>query len=364
MKTRQQKKRFHRQTQPGAKPGLIAVSPDAPTPRLLVTSYNEDHLEQVKVSGLDEIHRLRERRGVLWIDVEGLGDAELIRHIGKLFGLHSLALEDVANVHQQAKVEDYGEHLYVVCRLVDDTKQGRTGQVSLFIGKDFVITFQERAGSWLAPLRQRLEDPHSQLRYRGADFLGYAILDAVIDGYFPLLEQRGEQLDDLEDEITDEPPRSIMQRIHDIRSELRSLRRVTWSHRDTIAKLLHDPNPLISDETRIYLRDCYDHTIQLIDVLEIFHETCTDLRDVYLSTVSNRLNEIMMVLTIIATIFIPLSFIASLYGMNFNTSVSPWNMPELNWFFGYPFAIGLMLAVVCILLVFFYARGWFRRNGK
>jgi magnesium transporter len=341
---------------------VIAVDPHAAKPRIVATSYGPHDVEQVEITRIEAIAELRGRRKVLWIDVAGLGDAETIRELGRRFGLHSLALEDVVNVHQQVKVEDYGNHLFIVGRLVDDTEHGRTEQVSVFLGKDFVITFQEWAGDWLAPVRDRLRDPQSQLRARGADFLSYAVLDAVLDGYYPLLEHYGERLDSLEDLITDDPPRHIVHDLHEIRSVLRSLRRVVWSHREAIGKLLHDPNPLVNDETRTFLRDCFDHTLQLVDLLEIYHETCVDLRDVYLSSVSNRLNEIMKVLTIIATIFIPLGFIASLYGMNFNTRVSPWNMPELNWFFGYPFAISLMLFVTLGLLAVFYVRGWLRRT--
>jgi magnesium transporter len=362
-KQRRSRRRFHRRTAPGAAPGVIAVDPHAPKSRVLVTSYGPHDVEEVEVERIDEITQLHGRLKVLWVDVEGLGDAEKIRQLGQLFGLHALALEDVVNVHQQVKIEDYGDHLFIVGRLVDDSEHAHTEQVSIFLGTDFVVTFQERPGDCLAPVRERLRNPRSHLRQRGADFLAYAVVDAVIDGYFPLLEHYGERLDNLEEMITDNPPRRIIQDVHDIRTILRSLRRVTWAHRETIGKLLHDPNPLVLDETRTFLRDCFDHTIQLVDLLEIYRETCTDLRDVYLSTVSNRLNEIMMVLTIMASIFIPLGFVASLYGMNFNTQVSPWNMPELNWFFGYPFAIGVMVLVALGLLAFFYARGWLRRDS-
>ncbi|MFV8818385.1 magnesium/cobalt transporter CorA [Haliea sp. E17] len=364
MQKKNSPRRFHRRTKPGAAPGVIAVDPQAPQPHIVATSYGADAVEQLEISDISDINALRGRRAVLWIDVAGLGDAAAIRQIGEIFGLHALALEDVVNVHQQVKLEDYGDHLFIVGRMVDDVGHGRTEQVSIFLGEGFVVTFQQRPGDWLAPLRQRLADSRSELRASGADFLAYAVLDAVIDGYFPLLEHFGERLDALDDAITDDPPRYIIHRIHEVRGVLRALRRVIWSHRDAIGKLLHDPSRLVSGGTRVYIRDCYDHTIQLVDVLETYNETCADLRDVYLSSVSNRLNEIMMVLTIIATIFIPLGFIASLYGMNFNTRVSPWNMPELNWFFGYPFAIGLMVLVSVSLLAYFHARGWLWRDRK
>ncbi|MCR9295123.1 MAG: magnesium/cobalt transporter CorA [bacterium] len=362
MSKKQRRKRFHRRTTPGDAPGVIAVDPQAATPRILAISYGPDDFQQTETRRMDDIAKLRGKQRVLWLHIEGLGDARIIHQLGELFSLHMLALEDVVNLHQQVKVEDYGDHLFLIGRLANDSEHGHTEQISLFLGKDFLITFQEQSSDWLDPVRKRLADANSQLRLRGADFLAYALLDTLIDGYFPLLEHYGEQLDALEDLITEDPPRSIMHRIHDVRAVLRSLRRVIWSHRDSIARLLHDPNPLVTNETRTFLRDCFDHTIQLVDVLEIYRETCTDIRDVYLSSISNRLNEIMTVLTIIATIFIPLSFIAGLYGMNFNTDASPWNMPELNWFFGYPFALGLMLAVATGLLLYFNARGWLFRK--
>ncbi|MDA1052567.1 MAG: magnesium/cobalt transporter CorA, partial [Planctomycetota bacterium] len=189
-------------------------------------------------------------------------------------------------------------------------------------------------------------------------------LVCVCREYFPLLEQFGERLDDLEDRITDHPPRAIIRQVHDVRIELREVRRVVWQQREALNVLLRDATPLISDETRTYLRDCYDQTIQLVELLEVDHETCSDLRDVYLSAISNRMNEIMMVLTIIATILIPLSFIASLDGMNFRPEASPLNMPEVNWYFGYPFALGLMVATVIGMLLFFRHRGWIWRTRE
>ena len=295
---------------------------------------------------------------MLWVDVTGLGDAATIHGIGEIFGLHALALEDVVNVHQSVKVDDYGDHLFIVARLTDPADERGTEQVSIFLGTDYVVTFGESKSNWSSVLENRLREPHSYLRARGADFLAYAVIDALIDSYFPVLEQYGERLDTIEDHLTQAPSSQIMHEVHDIRSVLRALRRVIWPCRDVVNSLLHDPTPLVGEETRMFLRDCLDHTVQLVDLLEIYRETCTDMRDVYLSTVNYRLNEIMTVLTVIATIFIPLSFIASLYGMNFNTRASGWNMPELNWTYGYPFALGLMGIVTLALLVYLRRNAW------
>ena len=361
---KRRRKRFQRQTAPGAAPGVIAVHPQSPSPTITATTYAADQKTSVHVEIPDELPTLRAPGKVLWIDVRGLGDAQTLRRLGDQFNLHPLALEDVVNVHQQVKVEDYGEYLFVVARTVNDQVHDETLQISMFVGRDFVVTFQEGATDSLGAVRKRLEDRHSRVRKTGADFLAYTIVDVIIDGYFPLLERYGESLDDLEDLITDHPPHGVVHDVHQIRNDLRTLRRVTWQHRESINVLLRDSTELITDETRTFLRDCHDHTIQLVDLLEIYRETCNDLRDVYLAAVSNRMNEIVMVLTVMATIFIPLGFIAGVYGMNFNPQASPLNMPELNWFFGYPFALGLMLMVVLALLLFFRHRGWIGRSQQ
>lgn len=357
---RPRRQRFRRRTQPGAVPGVIVVDPDAPTPRIIVTSYgNRDgDIERQDAARLEDIARMRGLRSVLWVDVTGLGDANIIQGIGKIFDLHPLALEDVVNVHQAVKVDDYGDHLYLAARIAAHAGKHGTEQVSIFLGKDYVVTFGESEGEWSSALRNRLDERHSYLRTRGADFLAYAVVDALIDSYFPILEHYGERLDTIEDQLTQDPPHGIMHDVHEIRSALRALRRAVWPYRDVVNSLLHDPTPLVGDETRMFLRDCLDHAVQLVDLLEIYRETCADMRDVYLSTVNYRLNQIMTVLTVIATIFIPLSFIASLYGMNFNTRTSPWNMPELNWTFGYPFALGLMGVVTLALLAYLRVKGW------
>jgi len=350
--------RFHRRTPPGALPGTLAADPGAAQPEIRVIAYGPDEFVEEEIHNLDRLPTLVGKHPVTWVNVAGLGDAAAIGRLGEIFGLHVLALEDVVNTHQRAKVEEYGDHLYVVARIVHLAEHLQTEQVSLFVGKNFVVSFQEHRNGCMAPVVERLQTARGRIRETRADYLAYAILDAAIDSYFPVLEQFGERLDALDDRVSARNAGEAMTRIHEVRSDLLLLRRAIWPHREALNMLARDTNPLIADETRIFLRDCYDHSVQLIDLLETYREMCADLRDVCLSLISNRMNEIMKVLTVIATIFMPLSFLASLYGINFDTQASPWNMPELRWRWGYPFALGLMAAATGGMLLYFYRRGW------
>jgi magnesium transporter len=291
------------------------------------------------------------------VNVDGLGDVGLIAALGEIFGLHRLALEDVVNTHQRAKVDVFGDHIYIVTREVELTDHVDTDQISLFLGKKFVVTFQERHGDCFGPVRARIRKS-DLFRSHGPDYLAYALLDAVIDQYFPTLEELGERIESLEEEVVLNPKNDLVHRIHETKRELLALRRAIWPARDAINTLIRDINPLISDETRLYLRDCHDHVIQVIDMMETYRELGSDLMDIYLSSLSNRLNAVMKVLTMIATIFMPLSFIVGIYGMNFNTAY-PLNMPELNWRYGYLFVWGVILATSAGMGYFFWKRGWF-----
>jgi magnesium transporter len=225
------------------------------------------------------------------------------------------------------------------------------------LGKNFVLTFQQQSGDCFDPVRDRIRTRRGRIRNAGADYLVYALIDAVIDSYFPIVETFADHLEELEDQVATRQSPNVIDRIHEVRNDLLLLRRSVRPHRDALNELVRDEHPLICNETRVFLRDCYDHTIQLIDLLEVYREMCADLRDYYLSIVSNRMNEVMKVLTIIATIFIPLGFIAGLYGMNFNTSL-PGNMPELNVPYGYVGAIAMMSLVALGMLAFFWRSGW------
>ncbi|CAN5811645.1 magnesium/cobalt transporter CorA [soil metagenome] len=321
-------------------------------------AYGAEGLVEETLESLAALHELRERWPVSWVNVDGIEHAETVRQLGEFFGLHRLALADVVNVPQRAKVEDYGDYLFIIARMARVDEGLETEQISIFLGKGFVLTFQERRGDPLDPVRERLRSGVGRIRANGADYLAYAVLDAIVDHYFPVLEQLGDHLELLEEEILNRPTRASMARLYALKRDLGAFRRSVWPERDTLNTLVRDPSPLITDETRIYLRDCYDHVIQSIDLLENYRELSSSLTDLYLSSISNRTNEIMKVLTIFAAIFIPLTFIAGVYGMNFDPDVSPWNMPELDWFWGYPFALGLMALTALGLILFFWRKGW------
>jgi magnesium transporter len=358
-----------RRTPPGAPPGTMIASPAAPKPRISVISYGADTLEENREIAPGDIGALRGKMPVLWIDVDGLGDVSVLQEIGKEFGLHNLALEDVVNLHQRPKVEDYNDHLFIVCRMPCTDPLLQTEQVCLFLGRDFVITFQERPGDCFESVRNRIRTSRGRIRKSGADYLAYSLLDAVTDSYFPVLENIGEHIDGLEEMIMTDPVPDDVKRIHVLKRDLLNVRRAVWPQREMLNTLIRDESPLIDDYTKIYLRDCLDHTFQLIDLIETYREIVSDLTDIFLSAQSTRMNEVMKVLTVIATIFMPLTLISSIYGMNFDRQASPWNMPELGWAFGYPVIMAGMLAIAIGMLLYFRKRGWVgsrkrRRSGK
>jgi len=354
--------RVRRRTPPGASPGTVVVDPKAARPMICAMTFGPEKLTERTVEDLDELADLRGRNPVTWIHVQGLGDAAVLERIAAIYGIHPLALEDVVNTHQRPKVEDYRHLCFIVLRTVVSGTRPETQQLSMFLGSDFVVTFEEGRSECLEPVRQRMRKAQCRIREEGADYLAYALIDTVIDAYFPVLEQYGERLDVVDDQVESGRDRRAIGAIHELREELLLLRRAVWPLRDALSALTREASDLISPNTRLYLRDCLDHTVQLLDLLEAYREICADLRDYYLSAINNRMNEIMKVLTIIATIFIPLSFIASLYGMNFNPEASPYNMPELNWRFGYPFALGVMITVAAFELILFWRRGWLEKD--
>jgi magnesium transporter len=355
--SRRRKTRFSRRSKPGDLPGLVQPDPEAPPPIVHVIAYGPDQFVEQRVTDCTQVQKLINKAPVTWVNVEGLGNANTIRSIGELFHLHPLALEDVANTHQRPKAEPYQNCLFIVARMTQLNERLETEQISLFLGPNFVITFLEDPGDAFDPVRLHLRNSQGRLRCSGAGYLAYALLDAVVDGYFPVVEEYGERLDALEDEVVSDPSRSTIAWAHQVKRDLRTLRRAIWPLRETLNALARDQHELIDNETRVYLRDCYDHTVQIIDIVETYRELDADLTDLYLSSLSNRLNEVMKVLTIIATIFMPLSFIASVYGMNFNTA-SPYNMPELNWRFGYVYVWLLMILSAVGMYVFFRWMRW------
>jgi len=356
-RTKTSRRRRRRETL-GVLPGTLTVDPSAQRSVIRIMAYGAEGFVEQEVQSVESLGEILHEHPVTWVNIDGLADLETIRKLGEVFGLHRLSLEDVVNVHQRAKVEQYEEYAFIVARMPARGENMETEQLSLVLGEGFVLTFQERAGDCFELVRDRIRKNLGLIRKRMQDYLAYSLLDAVVDSYFPVLEQYGERLESIEQEVVAEPDKSTITRIYQIKRDLMGLRRAVWPLREAINALIRDARQLVSDETRIYLRDCYDHTVQIIDMLEMYRETASGLLDFYLSSLSNRMNEVMKVLTIIATIFIPLSFIAALWGMNFSTESSPWNMPELHWYWGYPSALGVMAAVALGLLYFFHRKGW------
>lgn len=336
----------------------MAENDDKFTIRLM--QYGPDHLEELKDVPIADLASHLGKSSVLWIDCEGPIDAESLKNIGDIFNLHPLAQEDVLHSHQRAKVDLYEGHHFVVTRMVSfDNKRLASEQLSIFFGEGFVVTFQDLlGGDCLQHVRDRIRKKIGNIRKENSDHLAYELIDACVDGYFPVLDVLGERLNSLEDSIMLRYDPRFPSRIHSLKRDIWSLRRAIWPLRDMINTLIRDSRSALSTETLLYLRDCYDHAIRVIDLVETYHELCSDLMDLHLSRESGRMNEILKVLTIISTIFIPPTFIAGIYGMNFNPDASPLNMPELNWYYGYPFALALMIMLIVGLIVWLSWRGW------
>ena len=348
----------------GAQPGILEPRSDAEAPQIQVFAYGEDEFEELTVTSVEEVTALKAKNPVLWVNVVGLGDVELIRQFGEQFSLHRLALEDVVNVHQRPKADEYGDHIFIVARMLHLDDMSDSEQVSMFMGSDYLLTFQERPGDCFDGVRKRLRAGGNRIRSSPPDYLCYALIDAIIDGYFPVLEHYGEMLEALEDEVVGGPEQKHIQMLHEKKRDLLMMRRAIWPHREMVNSLIRNDHTLILDSTRVYLRDCYDHAVQLMDIVETYREIASGLIDVYISTVGAKMNEIMKVLTIIATIFIPLGFVAGLYGMNFDSEVSPWNMPELHTRFGYPIALLVMTLIAGGMVYYFWLSGWIGQGPR
>lgn len=363
--------RHRRRSGPGAMPGTITVQPHAQAPCYHMMSFGpqatKGSIENIAFDAIENLPSLPEQHEFMWVNVTGLGDAEALRAVGKHFNLHPLVLEDIANTAQRPKVEEYDNYLFVVLRVpvlqpLTEEDAGEevltTRQLALCIGQNFVLTFQEEEEAALAPVRQRLLQQKGKLYQRRPDYLAYALLDAVIDTFFPLLERYVERIEELEAAVMEMDAHGGIKTIHGLKRELLILRRIIWPQRDMVSQLLRSESAFINESTHLYLRDCYDHSAQLLDMVDTCRETTTSLVDILLASQSNKMNEVMKVLTIIATIFIPLSWIAGVYGMNFDPEQSPWNMPELAWEYGYFTALLLMFVIAGGLLWWFWRKGW------
>jgi magnesium transporter len=349
---------------PGTTPGQLYVREDAPPANLVLIDYDRDRSTQVAIADPEMIKEYLKTHTVSWIDVLGLGNLDTWKTLSSIFNLHRMLVEDVVNVPQRPKIEHYQDQLLIVAIMVvlNPNKTGFTKeQVSLVLGKNYLLTVQEEPEEdCFHGVRQRIEIDRGIIRQQGADYLAYCLLDAIVDGFFPVLEYYGELIEELEDEVMTDPTRSTLAKIHNVRRELLTIRRAIWPQRDAINSLIRDGSDLISSEVQVYLRDCYDHTVQVMDMVETYRELAAGLMDVYLSAVSNKMNEIMKLLTVVSAIFIPLTFIAGVYGMNFSHEKSPLNMPELDWYWGYPACLALMLITAGGLVLFFWKRGWFK----
>jgi magnesium transporter len=351
---------FKRRHTPGTAPGTLASVEPPPEPvRMRLAQYDLETLHESELVSPQDLPQPEAGRS-LWLDVEG-HDADVIAALGRRLSIHPLALEDMINVGQRPKVEDFENALFaVVDHFFTDEHSGGLvkEQVSIVLQPGFVLSVRERRSALFEPVRARLRSGTPRIRGGGPGYLMYALIDTVVDHVFPMLESIGDRIEEVESSLLDTATPDDLNDLHLVRRELLLIRKSTWPLRDMVNGLHRSETTLLSGETRLYLRDVADHATVAVDIVETLREMVSSLMDLYLSSVSNRMNEVMKVLTIIATIFIPLGFVAGLYGMNFDPAASPFNMPELGWYWGYPAALAVMAAVAAALLVFFRRRGW------
>jgi len=346
-----------RASKAGLPPGtLIHIGAKKTTEtKIALIDYDEASFQERDIEKMEECFVFKEKPTVTWINVDGLHQVEVLESLGECYGLHPLVLEDILTTDQRPKMEDYGNYLYIVLQMLHDQGENNrveAEQVSLILGSNFLITCQEAPGDVFDPIRERLRSGKGRLRKEGADYLAYAVLDAVVDYYFVILEKLGEGIEVLEETLVTAPKTETVREIHRLRREMIFLRRTTWPLREVISGMERGESVLIQKATQVYLRDVYDHVIQVMDTIETFRDMLSGMLDIYLSSVSNRLNAVMKVLTIIATVFMPLTFLAGVYGMNFK------HMPELEWRWGYPAVWCVMILVGTGMLLFFKKKKW------
>jgi magnesium transporter len=338
----------------GARPGTLAIPPDSPFPKVTVVQYDKDSIDRREVENLDELHAVRDDERTTWVDVQGLGDEATLRALAKIFELHPVALENAVNVPQRAKTEQYENHQLVIARTprIDERGLVRTPQVCFIIGERYLLTFQERYFGFFDAVRARMQVATGWSRNGGPDQLAYALIDAMIDRYYPAAQYLADGLEELEDIIVENPHPEVLARIHAYRRQLVVLRRVGWPQREALNAMLRERSPYFSEEAKVFLRDTHDHIAQIVELIDSAREMASDLADAFLSNVSHRTNEIMKVLTLMASIFIPLTFVAGIYGMNFE------NMPELATRNGYFVSLSVMVTLAVGMTAYFKRRGW------
>jgi magnesium transporter len=354
---------------PGSSPATLTphlVDGESRKPAIHIIEYDRAHLEEREVGDVGELAETIDPGRVTWINIDGLGDVEALKLLGERFNLHPLALEDVLNTGQRPKIEQTADSIFICAQMVyqDQARIFQVEQVSLFLGRDFLITVQEE-GKYdvFDPVRARIRSGRGMIRKSGADYLAYALLDSIIDHYYPVLDDLGGKIEDLEDKLLEKPSRGMVFTLHEYRRSLTQMRRLVWPLRDVVNGLLHDGTSFVATPTKVFLRDCYDHTVQLMDLVESYKELTTGLTELYHSSVGLRTNEIMRVLTVITSIFIPLTFVVGVYGMNFAAEAAdgrklPLNMPELYSPYGYAGVMAFMGIIAIAQLVLFRKMKW------
>ncbi len=324
--------------------------------KITLLDYDESQVHEKQVSTVEECLAFRDQPTVTWIDVDRIDRTETVQKLGDCYGLHPLVLEDILNTDQRPKMEDYDRYSYIVLKMLyyhDPSGEVDTEQISLVLGPNFLFSFREgKSEETFDALRERIRNGKGRIRKMGADYLAYALIDAIVDRYFVILEKIGDRIESLEEALVTRPTTQTLKEIHSLKREMIFLRKAVWPLREAINSLVRGESALIQESTRIYLRDVYDHTIQVIDTIETFRDIVSGMLDIYLSSVSNRLNSVMRILTVIATIFMPLTFLAGVYGMNFKY------MPELEWRWGYPATWAVMVAIGVLMLIYFKKKKW------
>lgn len=330
--------------------------------RITVTRYNDrDYTGEKELKTVSDLSSFIENDSlVTWVNVEGVPELDVLQEIGSHFNIHSLVLEDIFNMDQRPKLEDYGNYIYIVMKMLyfhEEKQEIEVEQISVILGNNYVISFRERTEDIFKPIRERLSSPRSRIREMKSDYLAYSLLDLIVDHYFQVLERMGDMIDMLEELFIINPTQYTLNTFHKLKKEVLFLRKTVWPLREVISGLERRDSNLISESLGIYLRDVYDHITQIIDIMETFRDMLSEMLDIYMSGISNRINEVMKVLTIITTIFIPLSFVAGIYGMNFK------HMPELEWSWGYPLTLLFMAAVAVAMVVYFIKKKWLEFKG-
>jgi magnesium transporter len=341
----------------GASPGTLIHIGEQKVDETQITliDYDEEHLQERVLDGIEEAFPLKDLPTVTWINIDGLHQLDIIEKVGQHFNIHPLVLEDIVNTGQRPKTEEFEDLIFVVLKMLhydENLEKITSEQFSLVLGPNFLISFQEIQGDVFRTVRERIRKPKTRIRKAGCDYLAYALIDAIVDHYFLILEKLGENIEALEEDLLENPSPETLQTLHEMKREMIYLRKQIWPIRELINSLVKGESSLINESTRLFFRDIYDHTIQIIDTIESYRDILSGMLDIYLSTLSNKMNEVMKVLTIIATIFIPITFVAGIYGMNFKF------MPELEWRWGYVMVWAIIVVVVGIMISYFKKKKW------